>query len=53
MLATTLLAIIADLQQTFEVLVLPKHCLQLILEDATANPFAPSNASITNTHQQC
>jgi superfamily II DNA helicase RecQ len=33
----------ADLQQTLEMLVLPNRCLQLILEDVSANPFVRMN----------
>jgi hypothetical protein len=43
----------AELQQTLEVLILPKHCLQLTLETILANPFAPADSTIADNGVPC
>jgi hypothetical protein len=40
--------LVAELQQTLEVLVLPKCFLQLTLETISANPFTPADSTIAN-----
>jgi hypothetical protein len=40
-------------EETLEVLVLPKRCLQLTLETISANPFTPINATIADNRVPC
>jgi hypothetical protein len=41
--------LVAELQQTLEVLVLPKRCLQFTLETVSANPFTPADSPLPTT----
>jgi hypothetical protein len=45
--------LVAELQQTLEVLVLPKRCLQLTLENISANPFTPADSTIADNGVPC
>jgi hypothetical protein len=45
--------LVAELQQTLEVLVLPKRCLQLTLETISANPFTPADSTIADNGVPC
>ena len=45
--------LVAELQQTLEVLVLPARCLQLTLETISANPFTPADSIIADNRVPC
>jgi hypothetical protein len=45
--------LVAELQQTLEVLVLPQRCLQLTLDTFSANPFTPTNSAIADNRVPC
>jgi hypothetical protein len=45
--------LVAKLQQTLEVLVLPKRCLQLTLETISANMFTPADSTIADNGVPC